>query len=185
MKLGLVLLHRDWEHGAPKEGRVLDNGGGKGRNTRRCGNVENIFYVAPNWRPGWRAAWGLKKEKSPEWLSFGRWSILMSQQSPWVSAFFCRVNKWSNTIVKSLAQQGLAKVSYGPIVECKEVNLVCCGWKEFNMLSLLIWFHLQSIRQLKNIWKCIFCWETGRRYLLIYWMQCGGAVQRNSLFNEV
>ena len=99
---------------------------------------------------------------------FGRWSILMSQESPWVSEFFCRVNIWSNTIVKSLAQQGLAKVSYGPIVECKEVDLVCCGWKEFNMLSLLICFHLQSIRQLKNIWKCIFCGKlVGGIYLFI------------------
>ena len=46
MKLGLVLLHRDWEHGAPKEGRVLDNDGGKGRNTRCwCRNVENISML--------------------------------------------------------------------------------------------------------------------------------------------
>ena len=45
MKLGLVLLHRDWEHGAPKEGLLLDNDGGKGRNTRWCRNVENISML--------------------------------------------------------------------------------------------------------------------------------------------
>ena len=143
-----------------------------------------IFLCCAKLKTRLTGSLGSQKRKITRMTFFGRWSILMSQLSPWVSAFFCRANKWSNTIVKSLAQQGLAKVSYGPIVECKE-DLVCCGWKEFNMLSLLIWFHLQSIRQLKNIWKCIFCWETGRRYLLIYWMQCGGAVQRNSLFNEV
>ena len=45
MKLGLVLLQRDWEHRAPKERRVLDNDGGKGRNTHWCRNVENISML--------------------------------------------------------------------------------------------------------------------------------------------
>ena len=50
---------------------------------------------------------------------------------------YCRVNIWSNTIVKSLAQQGLAKVSYGPIVECKEVDLVLV---EKSLTCWVYWF---------------------------------------------
>ena len=48
MKLGLVLLQRDWEHRAPKERRVLDNDGGQGRNAGWCRNVENIFMLRQN-----------------------------------------------------------------------------------------------------------------------------------------
>ena len=68
-----------------------------------------------------------QKRRITRMTFFGRWSILMSQLSPWVSAFFCRANKWSNTIVKSLAQQGL--------VECQEINLVCSAVEK----SLTCW----------------------------------------------
>ena len=57
---------RDWEHRAPKEGRVLDNDGGKGRNTRWCRNVENISVLRQTKDQVNRQLGVSKKEKLPE-----------------------------------------------------------------------------------------------------------------------